>query len=160
MPEPLRARTHSAAETEALAERVGSVLGPGDLVVLAGDLGAGKTTFARGLARGLGVDEPITSPTFTLVHEYEGRVRIAHVDVYRLDRLQELYDLGLDDYLDGESVVLIEWGDVVAELLPRERLDVRLVANATPDEREVEMILHGPAWHARATALRDALEGA
>ena len=85
------AQTHSADETLALAERVGGLLRGGDVVALAGDLGAGKTVFAKGVARALGVEDPVVSPTFTVVREYPGRVRFVHVDVYRLDRVQELH---------------------------------------------------------------------
>ena len=79
--------------------------------MLVGDLGAGKTTFAQGIARGLGVDGPVTSPTFTFVQEYDGRLPVAHVDVYRLERIQELHDLGFEELIDGPGVTIIEWGD-------------------------------------------------
>jgi tRNA threonylcarbamoyladenosine biosynthesis protein TsaE len=147
--------TRKSGETEAIAAALGEMLRVGDLVVLVGDLGAGKTTFAKGVARGLGVTEPVTSPTFTIVQEYNGRVPIAHVDVYRLDRLQELHDLGFEEMLDVR-VVLVEWGDMIGPVLPGERLEVRLAMTDDPDERTIEFVASGPAWASRIDALRSA----
>ncbi|MGH9216286.1 MAG: tRNA (adenosine(37)-N6)-threonylcarbamoyltransferase complex ATPase subunit type 1 TsaE, partial [Acidimicrobiales bacterium] len=107
------ARTSSVEATQGLAAALASLAQPGDLVVLAGDLGAGKTAFVQGFGRGLGVGEPITSPTFTLVQEYMGRLPVHHVDVYRLGHLSEVVDLGLSELLDDEGIVLIEWGDAI-----------------------------------------------
>ena len=112
--------TRGGHETESVGAALGELLREGDLVVLGGDLGAGKTTFVKGVARALGVQEPVTSPTFTIVQEYDGPVPVAHVDIYRLDRVQELHDLGLEELLD-DAVVLVEWGDVVAPLSRRAR---------------------------------------
>jgi tRNA threonylcarbamoyladenosine biosynthesis protein TsaE len=130
--------THSAAETRALAAEIGATLRPGDVVVLNGELGAGKTTFVKGLADGLGVVDAVTSPTFTIVQHYEGRVPVTHVDVYRLDRLQELHDLGFEELLD-DGVTIIEWGDAVAPLLPRNRLEVRLTMGDDLETRTIEI---------------------
>ncbi len=102
--------TRSADETEAEGERVGRTLQRGDLLLLVGPLGAGKTTFVRGLARGAGSTDAVASPTFVLVRNYRGRVPLAHVDMYRLDRAPELRDLGIDELLD-EGAVVVEWGD-------------------------------------------------
>ena len=113
--------TASAVETEALGEQLGTRLKPGDLVVLAGPLGSGKTTFVRGMARGTGSDAQVQSPTFTLVRIYPGRVQLAHVDLYRVKAAGELADLGLDELLD-EGAMVIEWGD---------RLDIRHAAMVT-----------------------------
>lgn len=145
--------TRSTDETLAIASQVGELLRPGDLVVLAGDLGAGKTTFARGIARGLDVTDPVVSPTFTIVREYAGRVPFVHIDVYRLDNLQELYDLGLDELLRDDAVTVVEWGDVVSRLLPRERLEVKIELGASDDERVVDLTPRGPSWHDRAAKL-------
>lgn len=149
----LRAGTTSADETMALAEAVGALLRPGDVVVLAGDLGSGKTTFAKGVGRALAVDEPIVSPTFTIVRQYDGRLPLVHVDVYRLDHLQELHDLGLEELIDDEAVTLVEWGDAVAAYLPPDRLEVRLEAGAGDDDRAVTLAPQGPSWRAREDAL-------
>ena len=105
------ALTTSVDETRELAAALVALARPGDVLVLAGDLGAGKTAFVQGFGRGLGVAERITSPTFTLVHVYEGRLPVHHLDVYRLEQLSEVLDLGLAEMLDDGGVVLIEWGD-------------------------------------------------
>jgi tRNA threonylcarbamoyladenosine biosynthesis protein TsaE len=154
-----RVVTRSADETLALAGEVGGVLRPGDVVSVIGDLGAGKTVFARGVGRGLGVTEPVVSPSFTIVREYDGRVPLVHVDVYRIDTIQELHDLGFEEVVRDDAVTVIEWGDVIDALLPRQRLDVRLDRGTDDDERLVEFEGHGPAWHERAAELL-ALEAA
>jgi len=102
--------TSSPEETEAAGEELGRRLRPGDLVLLRGELGAGKTTFVRGIARGIGSAAPVASPTFQLVRIYPGRVQLAHVDLYRLEQGDDLRDLGLDELLDAGAVV-VEWGD-------------------------------------------------
>jgi tRNA threonylcarbamoyladenosine biosynthesis protein TsaE len=143
----------SAAETQALAARMGTLLCPGDVVVLSGELGTGKTVFAKGLARALGVVEPVVSPTFTIVHEYSGVVPFVHVDVYRIDRLQELHDLGFDDLLGADSVTVVEWGDRVGSLLPADRLEVTIALGDAPDARVVVIAAVGSGWAARRDAL-------
>jgi tRNA threonylcarbamoyladenosine biosynthesis protein TsaE len=148
-----RAVTRSTDETLELARAVGELLRPGDVVSLVGDLGAGKTVFARGVARALGVTELVVSPTFTIVREYEGRVPLVHVDVYRIDAVQELHDLGFEEVVRDDAVTLVEWGDKVDGLLPGDRLDVRLAPGAADDERVVEIEGHGHSWRARAAEL-------
>jgi tRNA threonylcarbamoyladenosine biosynthesis protein TsaE len=156
----MKTTTTSAEHTRDLAAAIGAHLDAGDVVVLAGEMGAGKTTFVQGLARGLGVDELVTSPTFTIVQEYDGRIPVAHVDVYRLVRFQELHDLGLEELLESGRVVVVEWGDVVDQVLPAERLLVELGAGGTDDERTVVIEAIGPRWHTRAEALAAAVERA
>ena len=153
----MKTTTASAAETRALGARLGDVLRPGDVVVLAGDLGAGKTTFVQGVATAIGVEERVTSPTFTIVHEYAGRLPLVHVDVYRLDRLGELYDLGLEDLADGAGAMFIEWGDIVAQALPTDRLVVRLELGADDDERIISFMAHGSGWRARVAQIENDL---
>jgi tRNA threonylcarbamoyladenosine biosynthesis protein TsaE len=102
--------THSPAETEAFGERFGKRLRAGDMVLLTGELGAGKTTFVRGVARGTASVAPVASPTFQLVRVYPGKVQLAHIDLYRIERPSELADLGLDELLD-QGAVVVEWGD-------------------------------------------------
>src|SRR5205823_13875467 len=102
-----------------------------------GVLGAGRTGFARGGARAFGVTEPVVSPSFTIVREYDGRMPLVHVDVYRIDTVQELHDLGFEELVRDDAVTLVEWGDMIDGLLPGDRLDVRLAPGATDDERVV-----------------------
>ena len=148
-----RVVSRSTDETLELAGTVGDLLRAGDVVSLVGDLGAGKTVFARGVARALDVTEPVVSPSFTIVREYEGRMPLVHVDVYRIDTVQELYDLGFEELVRDDAVTLVEWGDMIDGLLPSDRLDVRLAPGDTDDERVVEIEGHGRSWRARAAEL-------
>ena len=150
--------THSEEETAAAGRDLAASLATGDVVLLYGDLGAGKTAFVQGAAKALGVEGPVVSPTFTLVREYTGRVPVAHIDVYRLDRLQDVLDLGFEEYLDGGSVVFIEWGDVIQGLLPESWLGVWLsLDDADETRRTVRISATGPAWTARWESLERAV---
>jgi tRNA threonylcarbamoyladenosine biosynthesis protein TsaE len=157
----LVARTSSAHETQALATALATLAQPGDLVVLAGDLGAGKTAFAQGFGRGLGVTEPITSPTFMLAQQYAGRLPVHHLDVYRLDQLGEVAELGLSELLDDGGVVLIEWGDAILPVLPNDYLEVRLVyggaLDSGDDDRRIVLRAVGPGWGHRQVSLLHAV---
>ena len=110
--------SRSEAETLELGKRLGREAAAGDIYLLEGDLGTGKTVLAKGVAAGLGITEPVTSPTFTIVHEYEGRLPLYHFDVYRIGDADEMYAIGFDEYLYGGGVCLIEWPSRVGELLP------------------------------------------
>lgn len=115
--------THSAAETEALGERLAARLTGGEAIAYTGDLGAGKTAFTRGLARGLGITDRVTSPTFTIVNEYEGgRLPLFHFDMYRLSSSDELYDIGWEDYLARGGVCAVEWSEIVSDALEENEL--------------------------------------
>lgn len=149
--------TRSADETHALGRRIGAVLRAGDVVVLDGELGTGKTVFAKGLAVALGITEPVVSPTFTVVREYDAPLPLVHVDVYRLDHLQELHDLGFDDLIGSEAVTVVEWGDRVSALLPADRLDVHLEPGADDDDRSVSFEAAGVSWAERRDLLVDAV---
>ncbi|MEI8334915.1 MAG: tRNA (adenosine(37)-N6)-threonylcarbamoyltransferase complex ATPase subunit type 1 TsaE [Chloroflexota bacterium] len=136
MPTPLAERvvdTADAAETRALAARLAAVACPGDLVALLGDLGAGKTEFAKGFGAGLGVTEMISSPSFVLMAEHQGRVPLFHLDLYRLDGPDVVLADGLLDEREADGVTLVEWADRLGRALPAARLDVRI--EVLPDER-------------------------
>ncbi len=149
--------TKSADDTRDLAAAVATSARRGDVVLLSGDLGTGKTTFAQGFARGLGVTEPVVSPTFTLIRSYQGRLPLVHCDVYRLDHVQEVIDLGLPEMLDEGAVALVEWGEVTASSLPPDYLQVQIEFAGGDDERRFELRPSGPAWAGRAPELQAAL---
>jgi tRNA threonylcarbamoyladenosine biosynthesis protein TsaE len=129
--------SHSAEETFRAGEAEAARVEAGDVLALAGDLGAGKTQWVKGLAAGLGSDAAVTSPTFTLIHEYGGgRLPLYHVDCYRLESAEELLGIGLDDYLDGRGVLVIEWADKFPELLPAATRWVRF-SIGEGDERRI-----------------------
>jgi tRNA threonylcarbamoyladenosine biosynthesis protein TsaE len=130
--------SHSPEETHALGERLGRLLQAGDVVTLTGELGAGKTALAQGIAAGLDVTEPVSSPTFALVHEYRGRVPVWHLDTYRVRSLDELIDLSWHDLLRGGGVVLVEWPERIAAGLPAERLDI-ILSYGEGDTREITL---------------------
>jgi tRNA threonylcarbamoyladenosine biosynthesis protein TsaE len=150
-------RTTSAGATRELAAAVAALARPGDLVLLVGDLGAGKTAFTQGFAKAIGIDEPITSPTFTLVRSYSGTYRLNHLDVYRLESVGEAEDLGLGELLE-DGITLIEWGDTIAAALPADYLELRFVFEEGDDDRTIQARIVGPSWSARQRALGEALE--
>lgn len=121
--------TSSAGETEALGEKIGTALEAGSVVALYGGLGAGKTTITKGIARGLGVQDIVHSPTFNLIHEHIGRLPVYHFDVYRLRDSSDMYDLGYEEYFFGDGVAIIEWPEVVADILPDDRLEIHIDAD-------------------------------
>lgn len=133
-------RTASEEETLALGERIARELPARQVVLLIGQLGAGKTTLAKGIVKGLGAAEPeeVSSPTFTLIHEYGRGGRVYHIDLYRLDEPREVESLGLDELFDREAVVLIEWGERFPQLLPGERTEIRLRARED-ESREIRI---------------------
>jgi tRNA threonylcarbamoyladenosine biosynthesis protein TsaE len=137
-------RTASAAETEALGERLAADLAPGDVVLVSGELGAGKTTLIRGACRALGVSEQVTSPTFTIGHRYEGRVPVAHLDLYRLEGLEREDPALLEDYLGPDTITLIEWPQAAVPELERVRARVE-IRHAGGDEREIDVKLPASA---------------
>lgn len=129
---------------------------PGDVVALSGDLGAGKTCFVQGAAAALGVVDRVTSPSFILVKEYEGTYPILHLDVYRLSNLQELTDLGYEEFLDPRWIVFIEWGDAVGPLLPPSLLEIEIRGGAD-ETRLIALHAHGAAWEHRLRELEHEL---
>lgn len=137
-------RTASEEETIALGERLARELPPKGVVLLIGDLGAGKTTLAKGIVKGLGAAAPdeVSSPTFTLIHEYGSEGRVYHVDLYRLEELREVETLGLEDLFERAAIVLIEWGERFPQILPPNRTEIRLRATGEA-KREIEVRVGG-----------------
>jgi len=174
--------THSPVETRRVGSALAVVLEANDVVLLAGPLGAGKTEFTKGIAEGLGITEPVVSPTFTLAREYQGQaegrdearvqrhgqaqgdgeagLRLLHVDLYRLDRAQEVIDLGLDDLAGDDAVTVVEWGDLAVALFPVDHLEVNLELSPHDEldqDRIISFTVSGVSWHERQVALAAAL---
>jgi len=119
--------THSVEETIGFGERLAAEVHRGDVLALSGELGSGKTALVKGVARGLGITQDVTSPTFTIVHEYVGgRLRLFHLDLYRLDSVGQALAIGIEDYLNGPGVTVIEWAEKIAPLLPESAQRIRL----------------------------------
>ena len=136
--------TNSPEETEELGERLGRTLSPGDVVAFTGDLGAGKTAFTRGIARGLGIGDRVTSPTFAIVNEYEGgRLPLFHFDMYRLTSSDELFDIGWEDYLARGGVCAVEWSENVDDALDEDAIRVDIRRGAQDDQRVIS-VTNGP----------------
>lgn len=136
-------RLKGLEETKEFGIKIGNILKGGDIVCLNGDLGAGKTTLTKSIGLGLGVTDYITSPTFTLINEYSGRLPVYHFDVYRLENADELYDLGFDEYFYGKGVCIIEWADKIEKLLPRERTILDIEKGKALDERRINITGYG-----------------
>lgn len=147
------AKTFSVEETRSLASLLSKVFQAGDVVVLSGDLGAGKTAFTQGLGLGLGVEHPVTSPTFTLANKYEGELTLNHLDVYRLEHFQEVEELGLSELIDSNSLTVIEWGNVISSVLTEGYLEISLSLGESLDERTIEFRLIGQQWVGRESEL-------
>jgi tRNA threonylcarbamoyladenosine biosynthesis protein TsaE len=157
-------RTNSPDTTRAVAAVIATALQPGDVVALTGELGAGKTCFVQGAAAALGVTGRVTSPTFILRREYPGRIPIVHLDVYRLDTLADVAEIGFEEIFDPLRVTFIEWADAMSPLLPPDHLEVELStvlttepAAPTDDERRIVLRPRGDGWHRRLGSLFDEL---
>ena len=133
--------THSPTETRSLGEALSKGLRPGDVLVLQGGMGAGKSEFTRGIARGLGISGPIASPTFTIMQAYDsGRLPLYHFDWYRINDAEELFEIGAEEYLQGDGIAVVEWAERASELLPDSYLQISLSKGAGDDERIIEII--------------------
>ncbi|MBC2579709.1 tRNA (adenosine(37)-N6)-threonylcarbamoyltransferase complex ATPase subunit type 1 TsaE [Clostridium sp. DJ247] len=117
---------NNADSTIELGKKLGALLNSGDIICINGDLGAGKTHFTKGIARGLGINEPITSPTFTIVNEYTGRLKLYHFDVYRVNDPDEIELIGFDEYIFSDAVSIIEWSNYIKDLIPKERIEIEI----------------------------------
>jgi len=140
-------QTKSSAETIRIGKSIGSHLLPGDVVALVGELGAGKTQFIKGMATGIGVGKPtyISSPSFTLINEYPGRIPFYHIDLFRLEREKEAEELGLEDYFQGKGIAAIEWADKIPSFLPKEILLIH-IAYTGIHTRSLEIIGKGKRY--------------
>lgn len=135
--------TFSPNETELIGKKLGENSKPGDVYCLNGDLGVGKTVFTKGFADGLGITEHITSPTFTIVNEYNGRLKFYHFDVYRIEDEDEMYEIGLDEYLFSNGICLIEWAEKIKNLLPNNAIQINITKNLEKglDYRKIEVLI-------------------
>jgi tRNA threonylcarbamoyladenosine biosynthesis protein TsaE len=144
--QPLIFHTQSVDETQALGRKLGALLRPGDIVALVGDLGAGKTWLSKGIAAGLGVQQEVDSPAFDIIHEYQGRLPLYHMDFYRLDALSHIDEQWLDEYLVGRGVCLLEWADKFIARLADSYLRVELRQGQAPDTRELAISAVGQGY--------------
>lgn len=141
---------NSIAETTNIGRQLGKILNPGDIVCLTGDLGTGKTHITKGIAEGLSITENITSPTFTIVNEYEsGRLKLYHFDVYRVSDPDEIYAIGFDDYIFGEGVSIIEWANYIEEILPKDYLHIYIQKDLSKGEnyRKISITPYGEKYN-------------
>jgi len=146
--------TSSTEQTEEVGRILGTMLEPGDLVCLVGDLGAGKTHFSFGVALGLEVrDQYITSPTFTFVNEYEGRIPFYHIDLYRLNDPSELESIGFEEYIDSDGATVIEWAERAEDELPEEKLNV-YISDVSENSREIGFFAEGERYEKLVAGLR------
>jgi tRNA threonylcarbamoyladenosine biosynthesis protein TsaE len=160
----LKLRSHSIIDTKAIAAGIARLSRIDDVILLEGEMGAGKTVFAQGFGEALGVDEPVTSPTFNLVHTYDsGRIVLHHADLYRLDRTAEVSDLALAELVEGDGVLLIEWGEAAADILV-DHLDVllepvvRTNGESPEHERAITVTAQGDSWTRRWPKLESELQ--
>ena len=148
--------THSPEETQQVGRRLGELARPGDVVLLVGDLGTGKTCLTQGIARGLGINDYVLSPSFVIVRELHGRLPLFHVDLYRLDRLEETQDLGLDDYLYDGGVTVVEWAEKAAGLMPPEHVQISL-AYVSDTERRLTLRPQGTRYEELVAGMKRTL---
>jgi len=132
--------THNRDETIKLGENLAKKLSKGDVVALCGDLGSGKTTFTKGIGKGLGIKDPshINSPTYVLIKEYKGKIPLYHIDLYRLDNLKDIEDISIEEYIYGDGITVIEWAEKIQSLLPKEHISVKFIVRGE-DKREIKI---------------------
>lgn len=144
----IKIETNSFEETVEFGKKIGHILSCGDIICLSGDLGTGKTAFTNGIAKALGINSYITSPTFTLVNEYEGRIPLYHFDVYRIADPEEMFDIGFEEYINGQGITIIEWGEQIEEVLPKEIIKIKITKNLNKglDVREIAIDFIGEKY--------------
>lgn len=135
--------SNSAADTQKIAAELVNTLTPGSVICMYGDLGAGKTAFVQGMAVALGIDEPVTSPTFTIVNEYYGKMPLYHFDVYRIGSSDEMFEIGFDEYIDGDGISVIEWAELIEDMLPEDRINITILKNMEKGEDYREIKVEG-----------------
>jgi tRNA threonylcarbamoyladenosine biosynthesis protein TsaE len=140
---------NSVESTVNLGNKLGSILKPGDIICLNGELGTGKTHFTKGVAKGLKITDPITSPTFTIVNEYEGRLKLYHFDVYRVNDPDEIEAIGFDEYIFSDAITIIEWSNYIKELIPKEHISVKIekIPERGMDFRKITMKYYGERYN-------------
>jgi tRNA threonylcarbamoyladenosine biosynthesis protein TsaE len=154
--ESLKLVRHSPEETRELGRQIGRLAAPGDIYLLVGNLGAGKTCLTQGIAWGLDIDEYTLSPSFVIMRELQGRLPLYHMDFYRLDNIAEISDLGLDDYLYGRGVCVIEWAEKGMDILPGDHLLIRF-RYISDTERSIEILPHGERYQSLVEELQKAI---
>ena len=154
----IRIISHNLIETQGIGEKLGQLAQPGDLYLLSGNLGAGKTSLTQGIARGLGSSDYALSPTFVLMRELRGRLPLYHIDLYRLDKIEEISGLGLDDYLCGRGVCVIEWAEKGLTVLPAEHLMIK-IDYLSDNGRSFEIIPSGEHYQKLVKQLKSLLAG-
>lgn len=127
--------SHNLEDTNKIGKIIGENINKGTIICLDGDLGAGKTTLTQSIAKGLNIDDYITSPTFNIIKEYEGRLNLYHMDVYRIEDISEMYDLGYEEFFYSEGVCVIEWSHKIKEILPNERIDIHILKGKADNDR-------------------------
>lgn len=152
---PIEVVSHSAGDTQRLGRLLGEQAWPGEVLLLVGELGAGKTCLAQGVAQGLGITEPVLSPSFVILRQYTGRFPMYHIDLYRMERLEEVADLGLDDYLFGDGLTLVEWAERGSGLFPPQHL---LIEMEFVSETQRRLLLHPIDGHPRNGRYRQVVE--
>ncbi len=150
--------THNPEETQELGRRIGELALPGDIFLLVGNLGSGKTCLTQGIAWGLGIKEYAMSPTFVIVRELYGRLPLYHIDLYRLDRIEETMDLGLDDYFYGRGVCVVEWAEKALSILPKEHLLIE-ISYLSDTERRLQMKPSGQRYQQIVNQLKRVYRG-
>lgn len=148
--------SNSAEDTQRLGELIGSMLVGGEIICFTGDLGAGKTTMTKSIALGLEVEDYVTSPTFTIVNEYEGRVPLYHFDVYRIGDVDEIYNIGYEDYIYSGGVCIIEWANIIKTELPEERLEIS-IRSLEENIRVITFVAYGERYVSFLQDLKEAL---
>jgi tRNA threonylcarbamoyladenosine biosynthesis protein TsaE len=154
----LKIYSGSESMTVKTGEILGSCLENGDIVCLEGDLGSGKTVFVKGIAKGLGINREITSPTFVLVNEYKGEKTLYHFDVYRIENPEDFLDSGLDEYFDGTGIAVVEWADRITDILPPEHIKVVIKRGQEDDSRVIEVSFRGNGYRKTEMEFKDRME--